>query len=404
MKDQTRLQMFIEKAVDVAEPGVAAEARRKGVLESVDKGLAELALMGYMPFTLDPAKQARYRAFLEWRAGRVENEPGFPPHFSTRDVEMEVQEFAKSATMFKPLGGMMASRFTSASSPANAKVDATPTPLKPPKTVRTKLVFKPEKLLCKRFQVPNPYPTKKGEPAPKPVNVNEKEAVNEATMDGLKSMVEVFVGACGEGGKEEGGRGGPDTEDVYRDEPVRPSMDIFKEIFAEEEEEEDEDEKEQRRLPTDAAPPPKRPPPTSSVQILLGGDEDGEGDWREAVVVGGKRGGRERKRRKRVRMGGGEGGEKEGLGLPPLGGGEGVGEGGEKEGPDLPPLGVGVGVGEGGEKEGPDLPPLGVGEGERVGEGDGGSGGEKGVEAGVGKSGGGGVAKGRRRPTAADFF
>ncbi|KAI8828502.1 hypothetical protein BC829DRAFT_450420 [Chytridium lagenaria] len=243
-------------AVDAADPEAAAAKRKAPLLEAVDKALAQNALKGFMPFTTDPVKQARYKGFLEWRAEVTTKEPMYPPHFTLRDIEMELTEFAKSAIMYKPLSGFMASRFTSAVSSSNTKIDEEDngalSNIKPTKTSRSRLVFRPDRLLCKRFQVPNPYPPEKGKAAAataitaKLNQEAEKEVLNEKSMNALKSMVETFVGA-GEGEdvkKNEEMR--PDVEDVYKDEPERPSMDIFKEIFADSEDEDEESEDDEK--------------------------------------------------------------------------------------------------------------------------------------------------------------
>lgn len=73
---------------------------------------------GWMPYAEDPSKRSRYRLFLEIRAGlRPEGTlPDRAPGVSNDDWANEMNEFAHAAQIFKPMTGMMASRFTSSSS------------------------------------------------------------------------------------------------------------------------------------------------------------------------------------------------------------------------------------------------------------------------------------------------
>ena len=74
---------------------------------------------GWMPYAEDPAKRSRYRSFLEIRAGVRGGDAEIPeraPGHTTDDWVKEMQEFAHAAQIFKPMTGMMASRFTSSSS------------------------------------------------------------------------------------------------------------------------------------------------------------------------------------------------------------------------------------------------------------------------------------------------
>ncbi|KAI4134557.1 MAG: hypothetical protein LQ341_006010 [Variospora aurantia] len=81
---------------------------------------------GWMPYAEDLSKRARYRLFLETRAGlRPEGTlPEKPPGFGTDEWVKEMQEFAHAAQIFKPMTGMMATRFTSSSSAPRLASDA----------------------------------------------------------------------------------------------------------------------------------------------------------------------------------------------------------------------------------------------------------------------------------------
>jgi G patch domain-containing protein 1 len=65
MKDQEKLKSMAEK-VHVEAPEVSKEQ-------------ALAALKGFMPFGNDPAKQTRYRQFLEYKAGQIASLPEPPP-------------------------------------------------------------------------------------------------------------------------------------------------------------------------------------------------------------------------------------------------------------------------------------------------------------------------------------
>lgn len=73
---------------------------------------------GWMPYAEDPAKRARYRLFLEIQAALrpTGTLPDRAPGASNDDWVKEMNEFAHAAQIFKPMTGIMASRFTSSSS------------------------------------------------------------------------------------------------------------------------------------------------------------------------------------------------------------------------------------------------------------------------------------------------
>ncbi|KAH7054665.1 hypothetical protein B0J12DRAFT_569996 [Macrophomina phaseolina] len=146
----------------------------------LEKDIAEGALSrgtgGWMPYADDEKKRARYRGFLELRAGLRDTLPDRSPGMSTDDWVRELQEFAHAARVFRPITGMMASRFTSSSTlPASSSGESKTEPLlsKPsprpadpaeeaaklgmygPMT-RQVLPFYPSRLVCKRFNVKPP--------------------------------------------------------------------------------------------------------------------------------------------------------------------------------------------------------------------------------------------------------
>ncbi|KAI4233560.1 MAG: hypothetical protein LQ349_004329 [Xanthoria aureola] len=144
---------------------------------------------GWMPYAEDLAKRTRYRFFLEIRAG-LKSEGTLPekaPGSSTDDWVKEMQEFAHAAQIFKPMTGMMATRFTSSSSTpklasdipdtdtgANSSATAEEELLRKPREkpkdpaeeaakvgmygplTREIKEFYPTRLLCKRFNIRPP--------------------------------------------------------------------------------------------------------------------------------------------------------------------------------------------------------------------------------------------------------
>lgn len=150
------------------------------LVPGLDKDTAEGALSrgigGWMPYSEDEKKRARYRGFLELRAGARDTLPERVPGTSTDDWARELQEFAHAARVFRPITGMMASRFTSSSTlPASSSSESTsetllnkPTekPADPAEEAaklgmygpmtRQILQFYPTRLVCKRFNVKPP--------------------------------------------------------------------------------------------------------------------------------------------------------------------------------------------------------------------------------------------------------
>jgi G patch domain-containing protein 1 len=131
-----------------------------------------------MPYSEDENKRTRYRTFLEVRAEVRDSLPDRVPGSSTDEWVNEMQEFARAAEVFKPMTGIMASRFTSASSGPKVASDAPDRPGDSPlsrptekpdtpavaaakigmfgQMTRSSISFFPSRLLCKRFNVKPP--------------------------------------------------------------------------------------------------------------------------------------------------------------------------------------------------------------------------------------------------------
>ena len=143
---------------------------------------------GWMPYAEDLTKRARYRSFLEYRAGLRQEIPERVENMATDAWIAEMNEFAHAAQVFKPMTGVMASRFVSSSANAPPKSEShtttsstedsqnkTETFLSHPVSksladpaeeaarlgmfgplTRSSQTFFPTRLLCKRFNVPPP--------------------------------------------------------------------------------------------------------------------------------------------------------------------------------------------------------------------------------------------------------
>ena len=152
----------------------------RNLVPRLDREIAVQALArgasGWMPYAEDETKRSRYRTYLEIQAGlRAADElPPRAQHMRQDDWVIELQEFARAAEVFKPISGLMASRFTTSSSAlqgSDGKLGNGPEDslLSKPKAkpqdpaeeaaklgmfgplTRTITNFYPTRLLCKRF-------------------------------------------------------------------------------------------------------------------------------------------------------------------------------------------------------------------------------------------------------------
>lgn len=153
------------------------------LVPQIDRDVAIQALgrgvRGWMPYAEDEAKRTRYRAFLELRGGLRENLPEQPSGMLKDGWVNELNEFAHAAQIFKPMTGMMATRFTTSNVSPKLASDAPDAPspqqlLNRPSEkaedpaeaaakvgmygpmTRSLQQFFPSRLLCKRFNVKPP--------------------------------------------------------------------------------------------------------------------------------------------------------------------------------------------------------------------------------------------------------
>ncbi|GJE93220.1 G patch domain-containing protein [Phanerochaete sordida] len=246
----------------------------------VHPSVAKAALQGFQPFTADPVKQSRYTAFLQHAADASGGTPlglGPLPNQRIEDFNKELADYAKAATVFKPLSAAMASRFTSAAivehgpraveglhtpdlsapEPAPEDVQDAPEENEDPRMAavragmyglltRELAPWAPARLLCKRFGV-------------KPPEVEDEAGAEPAGAPGARATsadagvptppLAITDGGAAEKEPEARGRrnlanvGLGEDEDQGRDTLTyqRPAMDVFKAIFASDDEDSDEE-------------------------------------------------------------------------------------------------------------------------------------------------------------------
>uniref|UniRef100_A0A1B0D335 Uncharacterized protein n=1 Tax=Phlebotomus papatasi TaxID=29031 RepID=A0A1B0D335_PHLPP len=131
----------------------------------------------YKLFLNDPDKQERFDKFLEIseKSSEAEVKAFFqanqPLNLSQYAREMEQREFLQARKMHKPLAGLMSDRFVSENTLKSTEEPEKPSQEKPEEVLgqtegpdntgfyskRVKVMWKPDSLLCKRFNVPEPF-------------------------------------------------------------------------------------------------------------------------------------------------------------------------------------------------------------------------------------------------------
>jgi len=119
---------------------------------------------GFKPFLADEAKQKRYEQFL---AANLKDDTEItqfladlqPVTLSLWDREMEKKEFIQAAKIYRPLAGLMLDRFVSEATVQAQEVQEQIQPAEHKKIVmeRTKSMWKPNALLCKRYNIAEPF-------------------------------------------------------------------------------------------------------------------------------------------------------------------------------------------------------------------------------------------------------
>ena len=242
----------------------------------IEPHIAEAALRGFQPFTSDPTKQARYAAYL-----RAHAEPAsgvsIPSRLQDQNHEsyaVEMSEYAKAAALFRPATGAIAGRFTSAAvlelgpqiveglhKPATEPELQEQSPEEePPKQEEVKdedpkvhaarlgmygamtrevKPWQPARLLCKRFGVKDPDPPMEYDT---PATSSTQAAEPPTQSDAVATTVPAASENDEPAGKRDLANIGLGENDGQDDDILtyeRPSMDIFKAIFASDEENSD---------------------------------------------------------------------------------------------------------------------------------------------------------------------
>ena len=300
-KDRERIKRIASSLTGAPSDQFSTPTPASTAETKIEPHVAQAALRGYQPFTTDLAKQARYTAYLNSHANTSESIPDLKPLPGQKKEEFakELEDYAKAASLFKPISGAMAGRFTSAAvvdfgpkvheglhTPSHEEIAAKEAQrLKEeedkisPKAHAAKMgmfgpltretqPWQPVNRLCKRFgvkvpelpaDVPNEASSSNAGPSFSqseqivPALVEKDHIVPVQKPDGPRDLANIGLG--------EDESQGQDTL-TYE----RPSMDIFKAIFASDDEDSD-DEQEKEPEPDEQ---PDLPPSSTSRSSLVG--------------------------------------------------------------------------------------------------------------------------------------
>ncbi|XP_058833316.1 G patch domain-containing protein 1 homolog [Topomyia yanbarensis] len=128
----------------------------------------------FKPFITDTEKQERYDKFLCYKiSDKYQTKEIFlsslqPLGMSPWDRERELKEFIQAQRMYRPMDGLMSDRFVTESSLVTEKEIADVEKTIDIVMKRSKVMWKPHKELCKRFNVPEPFGGKMDEEKAKP--------------------------------------------------------------------------------------------------------------------------------------------------------------------------------------------------------------------------------------------
>jgi G patch domain-containing protein 1 len=283
-KDRERLES-IKNNINAPRPPsprpVPPNIKGEVIAPQLHPSIAKAALSGFQPFTTDPLKQSRYTAFLQFTSedttGRQLNIDRMPGQ-SIEDFNKELSDYAKAATVFKPLSGAMAGRFrsavivengpkiieglhkpdTSASQATDEAMETKEEEDKDPRIAAIRLgmygpltrevsSWQPARLLCKRFGVKEPEldPADTADSSKENVHTEAPQpptptlAITDGTGNATESVVE---SAPGQRNLANIGLGEDDTQGQDTLTYQRPAMDIFKAIFASDDEDSEDEE------------------------------------------------------------------------------------------------------------------------------------------------------------------
>ncbi|KAG7094176.1 hypothetical protein E1B28_007785 [Marasmius oreades] len=297
-KDRERLKNIaagIASGSSLPSSGSASASTPTSIrIPSITPDVASAALRGFQPFTTDPKKQARYTLYLQSQTDPTTGTTLHPlPNQTVDEFNKELDEYAKSAQIFKPMSGAMAGRFTSAAvvehGPKVQEGLHTPTVKEQTQTeedekgkrqkeltpkenaaklgmygpmTREVVPWQPARLLCKRFGLKDPNPEMSAGGAdtssPDMASTSQTDGVDAAkttSSSGLsQQQIEAATASMWDttaragGGTSQGkrdlsnvGLGEDDSQGRDTLTYERPSIDVFKAIFASDDEGSDED-------------------------------------------------------------------------------------------------------------------------------------------------------------------
>ncbi|XP_023951409.2 G patch domain-containing protein 1 homolog isoform X2 [Bicyclus anynana] len=171
---QTEMSKFLQKNINFISPNTeTVQAKSTPDFISIkDSGKEQVAPI-FKPFAGDPLKQSRYEMYLRDKDSVMLERERDADRLSEWERNREMVEFEQAAILYRPLSGAMGDRFTHASEPddalnplcavAKSSINyglATPEQVEAAKIgaygliTRKESAWRPEALVCKRFNVP----------------------------------------------------------------------------------------------------------------------------------------------------------------------------------------------------------------------------------------------------------
>ncbi|KAM7357647.1 G patch domain-containing protein 1 homolog [Cochliomyia hominivorax] len=138
----------------------------KGGLINIDgeeKSLTEEEISStFKPFAADERKQKRYELFLAKEFKNEQEIEDFlkeiqPVELSLWDRQMELKEFQQAKKLYRPLKGIMSDRFITESEIKAVESETKMVENKQIVVERSKQLWKPHSLLCKRYNIAEPF-------------------------------------------------------------------------------------------------------------------------------------------------------------------------------------------------------------------------------------------------------
>ncbi|XP_033626324.1 G patch domain-containing protein 1-like [Asterias rubens] len=181
-EDQQKLKSSVPTQVPTQEEGKPSSLRQRGFSQTPPSAATIVPTASnpqhswavgaaFKPFASNPAKQERYDKFLAKKRDGTVSDKG-DEGLTEWERQKETEEFNRAASLYRPLSGLMATRFVTAKNDDNDdKVDvqaeeggdkseqAKAAEMKMfGKLTRDSMEWHPDSLLSKRFNIPHPYP------------------------------------------------------------------------------------------------------------------------------------------------------------------------------------------------------------------------------------------------------